>query len=118
MELGAFFKSIIEQDTAPVVVCNTEHKIIYMNPAAIKNYSKSGGDALIGKSILDCHNNRSNDIIKSVVRSFIEDKDKNIVFTHFNVKKNSDIYMVALRDDNGNLIGYYEKHESRTREVG
>lgn len=25
--------------------------------------------------------------------------------------------MVALRDDDGNLIGYYEKHESRTREA-
>lgn len=25
--------------------------------------------------------------------------------------------MVALRDDDGTLIGYYEKHESRTRET-
>jgi hypothetical protein len=25
--------------------------------------------------------------------------------------------MVALRDDNGTLIGYYEKHEYRNRET-
>ena len=25
--------------------------------------------------------------------------------------------MVALRDDGGNLIGYYEKHEYRNRET-
>ena len=25
--------------------------------------------------------------------------------------------MVALRDENGNLIGYYEKHEYRNRET-
>ena len=26
--------------------------------------------------------------------------------------------MVALRDENGELIGYYEKHEYRTKEAG
>ena len=28
-----------------------------------------------------------------------------------------DVYMVALRDDNGTLIGYYEKHEYRNQET-
>lgn len=27
------------------------------------------------------------------------------------------VYMVALRDDAGQLIGYYEKHEYRSRET-
>lgn len=27
------------------------------------------------------------------------------------------VYMVALRDDAGKLIGYYEKHEYRNRET-
>lgn len=27
------------------------------------------------------------------------------------------VYMVALRDDSGTLIGYYEKHEYRDRET-
>ena len=27
-----------------------------------------------------------------------------------------DVYMVALRDGSGRLIGYYEKHEDRTCE--
>lgn len=27
------------------------------------------------------------------------------------------VYMVALRDDAGKLIGYYEKHECRNRET-
>ena len=34
MELGAYFKSIIDQDRAAVVICSLDHKIIYMNPAA------------------------------------------------------------------------------------
>ena len=32
-------------------------------------------------------------------------------------KQKKDIYMVALRDENGQLIGYYEKHEYRNPEM-
>ena len=32
-------------------------------------------------------------------------------------KENKDVYMVALRDDSGALIGYYEKHEYRNPET-
>ena len=39
------------------------------------------------------------------------------MYTSFDEKKNKDIYMVALRDDDGALIGYYEKHESREKET-
>ena len=55
MELGAYFKSIIDQDRAAVVICSLDHKIIYMNPAAAANYHKYGGAELLGKSLLDCH---------------------------------------------------------------
>ena len=37
-KLYAYFKSVIDQDRAAVVICNLQHEIIYMNPAAIKNY--------------------------------------------------------------------------------
>ena len=48
---------------------------------------------------------------------FAESKDNNIVYTSHNDKENKDVYMVALRDDNGTLIGYYEKHEYRNQET-
>ena len=34
MELSPFFKSVLEQDRAPIVICDCTHTIIYMNPAA------------------------------------------------------------------------------------
>ena len=34
----AFFKSILEQDAAPVVICDLNSVILYMNPAAIDTY--------------------------------------------------------------------------------
>ena len=35
----------------------------------------------------------------------------------YNEKENKDTYMIALRDEQGELIGYYEKHEYRNRET-
>ena len=117
MELAPFFKSIIEQDLCAVVICNLEHDIIYMNPAAVSRYAKRGGAKLVGKSLLDCHTERSNEIIKKVVAWFAESTDHNRIYTFYNEKENKDVYMVALRDEAGNLIGYYEKHEYRNRET-
>ena len=41
--LNEMFQSVIDQDRASVVICNLEHEIVYMNPAAVENYSKWGG---------------------------------------------------------------------------
>lgn len=112
-----FFKSIIDMDIAPIVVCSLDHKIIYMNPAAAESYSKSGGYDLIGKSLIDCHNNDSVCKIERVIHWFSEGCDNNRVFTFHNRKQNKDVYMIALRNDKGELIGYYEKHEYRTLET-
>lgn len=113
MELSKFFKSIIDQDNAPVVICNLEHTVVYMNPASIKRYHSD----ITGKSLKNCHNAESNAKIDRVVAWFKESKDNNIVYTSRNDKENKDVYMVALRDDGGELIGYYEKHEYRNRET-
>lgn len=112
-DLSQYFKSIVDQDRCAVVICNTTHEIIYMNPAAIERYANRGGAALVGQSLLDCHNAQSVEQIKKVVAWFGESADHNIIYTFRNEKENKDIYMVALRDADGTLIGYYEKHEYR-----
>lgn len=118
MELSQYFKSIIDQDLCSVVICNLDHVIIYMNPAAIQNYGKRGGAALVGQSLLNCHNPESIAAIKRVVDWFAQSKEHNRVFTFHNEKQNKDVYMIALRDANDELIGYYEKHEYRNPESG
>lgn len=111
----SFYKSIVDQDRCAVVICNLNHEIIYMNPAAVLNYEKWGGEKLIGRSLMECHNQASREKIQQVVDWFIEDNNHNIVYTFHNEKQNKDVYMVALRDE-GKLIGYYEKHEYRNTE--
>ena len=117
IDLNQVFKSVLEADRTAVVICDLEHRIIYMNPTAIDRYKKWGGAELLGKSLLDCHNERSREIIRKVVEWFKTSKDNNLVYTFYNEKENKDVYMVALRDDSGELIAYYEKHEYRNRET-
>ena len=72
-----YFQSIIDQDRAAVVICNLEHEIIYMNPAAVLSYEKWGGEKLIGRNLLDCHNPESVKQIKKVVEWFATDEYRN-----------------------------------------
>ena len=111
--LNKLLKSVLDQDTAPVVVCDIDDIIVYMNPSAITRYHKN----LTGNSIKDCHPPKANEMIDKVVAWFRESKDNNIIYTYRNDEENKDVYMVALRDDEGTLIGYYEKHEYRNKET-
>lgn len=117
MELSKFFKSVIDQDQCAIVICNLEHEIIYMNPAAITRYAKSGGAELVGKSLLNCHNEESIAMIHKVLDWFGESREHNRIYSFRNEKENKDVYMIALRDEDGTLIGYYEKHEFRNVET-
>ncbi len=107
------FKSILEQDKAPVVVCDMQSTVLYMNPAAIARYHVD----LTGRSVKSCHPAAANEKIDRVLAWFGESTENNIVYTFRNDQENKDVYMVALRDAEGKLIGYYEKHEYRNRET-
>lgn len=115
--MNEYFKSVLDQDTAAIVICDLNHTIIYMNPVAISRYAKHGGEKLIGSNLFDCHNAHSNEMIAKVVDWFKESVDNNRVFTYHNEKENKDVYMIALRNDKRELIGYYEKHEYRNLET-
>ena len=117
MELSQFFKSVLEQDTAPVVLCALDHTVIYMNPSAIRRYAAQGGEKLLGQSLMNCHPPKAREIIERVLAWFRESPAHNRIYEFRNDVENKDVYMVALRDDDGNLIGYYEKHEYRSRET-
>lgn len=107
------FKSVIDNDRSAVVICDVNHTIVYMNKVAIERYHKD----LTGSSLLDCHNAKSNEMILKTVDWFKESAENNMIYTYKNAKENKDVYMVALRDEKGSLIGYYEKHEYRNPET-
>lgn len=110
---NALLKSVIDQDRAPVVICSLDSVIRYMNPAAIAYYRRD----LTGRNLAACHSPKSNEKIRKVLAWFAESTTHNSIYTSYDDKENKDIYMVALRDEEENLIGYYEKHEYRSRET-
>lgn len=113
MDLSSYFKSVLDQDRTPIVLCDINHKIIYMNQVAIERYEYEGGAELLGENLLDCHDESSIILINKVLDWFKESTKNNIIHTFYNDEENKDVYMIALRDNECNLIGYYEKHEYR-----
>ena len=111
--MNRYFKSLIEQDSADVVICDLNHRIIYMNPAALAQHGKD----LTGECLFDCHGPRAVEAIKRVTQWFLADPAHNRVHTFFDAKENRDVYMIALRDETDKLIGYYEKFEYRDRDM-
>ena len=55
--------------------------------------------------------------VRKIVSWFADSKEHNMIHTFYNEKQNKDVYMVALRDEDGELLGYYEKHEFRNKET-
>lgn len=111
--LEQMMKSVIDQDRCPVVLCDLEWKIVYMNPAAVARYRAD----LTGKDLRACHSAASNEKMAKVLDWFLQSEKNNIAYTSRIERENRDVYMVALRDGAGTLIGFYEKHESRDQET-
>jgi len=60
-------KSWAEEMDVRVTVCNLKGIIVYMNRSSVLSMHKYGGAELIGKSIFDCHNPRSCEIIREML---------------------------------------------------
>jgi len=52
-----------------VIVSDADGKIIYMNEKAIIHYEKDGGKNLIGRDLLECHNEDSRKKIMEIMIS-------------------------------------------------
>ena len=97
--------AFIESLKDPFVFADTGHVIRYMNRAAIANYKE--GASLLGRSLFDCHNEQSNKIILEI----FEEMKKGLDERRITDDEKNRIYMRAVRDADGVLIGYYERYE-------
>jgi transcriptional regulator with PAS, ATPase and Fis domain len=73
----------IEQLDGNVIVCDADGIIIYMNETAIRNYEKDGGAGLIGKNMMDCHNEDS----RVKLREMMATHQKNVYTIEKNGRK-------------------------------
>lgn len=117
MEIDKYLRAFVETDMNQIVICDTNHIIVYMNKVAIEKFSDLGGADLIGKSLMQYLGVETQSRIEAIVSWFSESPDNNWVYTYRNEASQTDMYAVALRDENGNLIGYYEKRRSTFSET-
>lgn len=98
--LGHFLDSIRD----PFLFTDTEHTIRYMNTAAAAHYKQ--GRALLGTSLLDCHNAKSQAMILEILEALRSGEEERLISE--DAKRR--IYMRAVRDAEGTLLGYFERY--------
>jgi len=96
----------------PVVFVDTTHTVRYINKAAERHYKE--GRTLLGRSIMDCHNPTSCTVIREVYAALEAGEDERLITD----SPERRIYMRAVRDADGKLIGYYERYESKAQDAG
>lgn len=101
----AYLSAILDSMKDPVLVADTNHITRYMNKAAIAHYDE--GTALIGRSLLDCHNAESQRVMHEVLAALQAGEDERLITDN----EKHRIYMRAVRSPDGQLIGYYERYE-------
>ncbi|MEG6586772.1 PAS domain-containing protein [Dendrosporobacter sp. 1207_IL3150] len=109
MEREKMLAYILDAYPYPIVYVDSNHIIRYMNKAAEYHYySERGYRELIGRSIFECHNSQSEVKIHEAVEKL--KKHGNEIYLGVSVK-NQRIYINPVRNEAGELIGYFERFE-------
>lgn len=106
-------RNILDSIPYPILFVDCEHIIRYLNKTAKYHYYQMRGyNDLIGKSLFDCHKDTSKEKIIAAVEKL--KNHSNEIFIGVGVN-NQRIYINPVRDDNGALIGYFERFEMNQR---
>lgn len=107
MEEIEILKGILNSYPYFIVFVDNDYIIRFMNKPAQDHYLKKGKN-LIGKSIFDCHNEKSIEIIK---KNYEEIKTTGKDVFIFVNSKNQRVYMQGVKNEKGECIGFIERFE-------
>ncbi len=105
MTISDLLQQLLDSLKDPFVFADCEHVIRYMNRPARAHYEQ--GDALLGTSLLACHNEASGRTILEVFERMRAGLEEELITDNARHR----IYMRAVRDARGELLGYYERYE-------
>ncbi len=108
-DMEKILSALLDSWDKPVVLVDTDHVIRYVNRPARRVYARWGD--ILGRSIFDCHNAESCRTIREVFARF--EKGAKEALIHDSEKHR--VYMRAVRDEAGELIGYFERYEPPAR---
>lgn len=97
---------ILDAYAYEIVFVDRNHTVQYMNKTAKQRY---GERVKIGNSIFNCHNENS----KIKIEEFLKraDAGEDEMFELYNGKTGEREFFVPVKDDEGHVIGYFERHE-------
>lgn len=98
--------NILDAYAYEIVFVDRQHIVQYMNKTAKMRY---GTRVQIGQSLFNCHNERSKEKIEEFLKR--ADAGENEMFQVLNGKTGEREFFVPVRNQDGLVIGYYERHE-------
>jgi hypothetical protein len=107
----ALLECLLDSLKDPFLFADTQHAIRYMNKAAVAHYKE--GAALLGQSLFDCHNEASRRQMVEILAAMEAGEEERLITDN----EKHRIFMRAVRDPAGRLLGYYERYEPPTAQV-
>ena len=98
--------AILDAYPYEVVFVDRTHIVRYMNKTAKKRYE---GRVFVGNSLFNCHNEGT----KPKIEAFLEraDSGEEEMYELFNDKTGEREFFTPVKDKEGKVIGYFERHE-------
>ncbi len=99
-------QAIIDSYPYEIVFVDLDHTVQFMNATAKKRY---GGRAKIGNSLFNCHNENTKVKIEEFLRRAINGEGE--MFQVINHKTGEREFFTPVKNSEGKVIGYFERHE-------
>lgn len=99
-------EAILDAYAYEIIFVDRNHIVRYMNKTAKIRY---GQRVIIGNSLFNCHNENTRGKIEEFLRRADNGEDE--MFQVLNGKTGEREFFVPVRDKEGKVIGYFERHE-------
>ena len=99
-------QGILDAYPYEVVFVDRTHTVRWMNRTAQKRY---GQRVIIGSSLFNCHNESTKPKIEEFLRRADDGEEE--MFETYNRKTGEREFFVPVRNPEGMVIGYFERHE-------
>lgn len=93
----------------PILFANTNHIVQFMNKAAIHHFEE--GEKLLQSNLLKCHNGESQKMMIEILAEMQNGLKEKLITDN----EKHRIFMRSVRNDNGELLGYFERYEKSVK---
>ncbi len=100
------YKAILDAYPYEIVFVDCTHTGRWLNRTAKKRY---GNRVIVGNSLFNCHNESTKPKIEEFLRRAQQGEEE--MFEVYNRKTGEREFFVPVKDEKGQVIGYFERHE-------